>query len=143
MPLTPEEEKELERLLKKKEHGEQEANGLPHENPETAPHEEEEKKIEKDLPANARAIKLPGWRVPYHAQVKKTDSPTSSIEIRAIVLEEGHNKNSWQVAPEEFARVAEILGGGASPLPAARVRPPEGELTWLLDAAAASRLRAV
>jgi len=36
--------------------------------------------------------------------------------------------------------VAEVLAGGRSDLPVARVRP-DGEVHWLLDRAAASRIR--
>jgi 6-phosphogluconolactonase len=41
---------------------------------------------------------------------------------------------------DKAERVAEVLGGRAPELPAARVRPSDGELLWLLDAAAAARL---
>ena len=41
---------------------------------------------------------------------------------------------------EKAATVAEVLAGRRPELPAARVRP-EGELHWLLDRAAASRIR--
>ncbi|MFL5264689.1 MAG: 6-phosphogluconolactonase [Anaeromyxobacteraceae bacterium] len=41
---------------------------------------------------------------------------------------------------DKAERVAEVLGGRAPQLPAARVRPEEGELLWLLDAAAATSL---
>jgi len=42
---------------------------------------------------------------------------------------------------EKAERVAEVLEGGGAALPAARVRPDDGELVWLLDAPAASLLR--
>lgn len=41
---------------------------------------------------------------------------------------------------EKAERVAEVLGGRAPWLPAARVHPAGGDALWLLDAAAASRL---
>jgi len=43
--------------------------------------------------------------------------------------------------PEKAPRLAEVLEGPASELPAARVRPRDGELLWLLDEAAAALLR--
>jgi 6-phosphogluconolactonase len=41
---------------------------------------------------------------------------------------------------DKAERVAEVLEGPPGALPAGRVRPRTGELVWLLDAAAASRL---
>jgi len=43
---------------------------------------------------------------------------------------------------EKAARVAEVLEGAGGALPAARVRPEDGDLLWLLDEAAAALLRA-
>jgi 6-phosphogluconolactonase len=41
---------------------------------------------------------------------------------------------------DKAERVAEVLGGRAPELPAARVRPDDGDLLWLLDGAAARLL---
>ena len=41
---------------------------------------------------------------------------------------------------DKAGRVAEVLSGRAPALPAARVRPDDGDLLWLLDAAAAASL---
>jgi 6-phosphogluconolactonase len=70
------------------------------------------------------------------------EAPRDRVSLTLPVLDAARAA-LFLVAGERKAEiVARILAGGgeARDLPAARVRPPRGELLWLLDEAAASRL---
>ena len=63
------------------------------------------------------------------------------ITLTLPVLDAARTVLFLVAGPEKAPRLAEVLEGPASELPAARVRPRDGELLWLLDEAAAALLR--
>jgi 6-phosphogluconolactonase len=88
---------------------------------------------------------LPGSRAVEELQrwttaVKGGDPPAWRVSLTRAVLNRTRHIVFLVTGAAKSAAVRHVLAGMAPPLPAQRVRPLAGRTTWVLDAAAASRI---